>query len=137
MSKTRYYLMRIIISSGVGIVTYLLFQLLLALLIVKGILGEGRLITFQMITGGVSALLSSCLAMSLTKWAPASAVTGIFMVAITILLGVGIYDGIVLNAETLLRIIALLIGGLVPSVLLRKKGRRCTGSAVRKRVRRT
>jgi len=137
MSKTRYYLIRIGISSGVGMVIYLLVQLLLALLIVKGMLGEGRVTGFQIIAGGIGAFLSGCLAVKLTKWAPAATITGILMAVATVLLGVGVYDGIIVSADTLVRISVMLVGGALPTLLLRKKGRRHTGAVGGRRMRRT
>lgn len=137
MSKARFYFLRIGISGGVGMTIYLLFQLLLALLVVKGALPETRLMVFQTAAGGVSVLLSGCLAMSMTKWVPASGLTGIFIVAITLLLSFGLYDGVLLNAETLLRMITMLIGGLLPALPIGKRGRRRKRSAGSGRVRRT
>ena len=134
MSKTRLYFLRIGIACSVALAMYLLFQLLLALLIVKGTLTENRTIVMQIAAGGMSALLGGYLAMNTTKWLPAAGLTGVGIALITAVLGFAIYDGILLNAETLLRVTTMLVGGMIPSLLTGKKKRKRAGKSAGRRV---
>jgi len=136
MSKVRYHFLRIGISGGIGMALYIMLQLLLALLIVKGILPEKRWMISQFAAGGVSTLLGGFVAIRITKWIPAAMLTGIFVTGIAMLLGMGIYDVVLLNTETLLRAIVMLAGGALPALLFGKQGRRRAGGAVSRRARR-
>lgn len=137
MSKWRFYLLRIGVCGGAGVALYLFLQFLLALLVVKNLLSEDRLMALQIAAGGVSTLLGSFLAMRITGWRPASGMTGLCIALITVILGFLIYDGILLNANTLLRISVMLIGGIMPALFFGKKGRKRGRAIGNRRVRRT
>lgn len=137
MSKWRFYLLRIGICGGVGIAIYVLLQFLLALLVVKNLLLEEQLMVSQIAAGGVSALIGGFSAIRITRWVPASGMTGLCIAFITVILGFVIYDGILLNSNTLLRISVMLIGGILPTLFLGKKGRKRGGKIGNRRVRRT
>ena len=123
MSKWRFYLLQIVISGGVGLLIYLLLQLLMALLVVNDVLADSRVMALQVVTGGVSALPSGILAVIVTKWIPATALTGAWLTLLTAVVGFFIYNEIQLDSSTLVRIGAMLIGGFLPLLLFTKKGR--------------
>ena len=135
MSKDRSNLVKITIFGGVGEVMYLLFQLLLALLVVKNLISEERVLAFQVASGAVSALLCGYLAMKATNWILAACLTGSGIAALTAVLGFGIYGDVLLNVDTLLRILAMLLGGLAPALFVGKKGEKRRAKSVGRRVR--
>ena len=120
------------ICGVVGVVLYMLFQLMLAMLIVNGTLPEERIVGAQMLAGAISALLAGVVAWGITGWRIASAATSLAMSVLVMIAGFLIYDGVVMNVSAFLRLGAMLLGGSVFSLIREgkrggRKGRKWMG----------
>ena len=131
MSKGRTLGIDLVVSVGIGMGVYLLAQLLLALLVVKSVVPESGVLGIQVLVGGMGTLLGGLWAAKVLPWGPlpSGAAAALGTAAVTALLGMLLYDGVALTAETGLRLGVMLGGGLLAG------GLRATGGGHRKRRR--
>lgn len=125
----------IAVSIGGGLVVYLLLQLLLAMLAVKGIVPERQVGLLQIFCGGLASLLGGLWAVGMVSWRPLPAALATAMgIALSAALGgVLLYDGISLTADSLARVGAMLAGGLAAALL--RGGKAGGGKRKKKTVR--
>ena len=125
------------ISAGVGLAVYLLAQPLLAFLVIRGWLPEGRAMALQVITAVIAGLTGGLLAVWLVFWRalPAALAAAFGMVLITALTGVLFYDGILLTVESLVRAACMVAGGLAAALSAGKSAR--GGKRKKKKIRGT
>jgi len=111
-------------SIGIGFAAYLLLQLLLALLVVKGVLPEGSVFGAQTAAGMIGTFLGGLWAVGSLPWGalPAAISAALGIAAITVLTGFAVYDGILLSVGTLLRIAAMLAGGFAAALAVGGRG---------------
>ena len=98
---------------------YLLFQLLLASLIVKGTLPEEQAAALQIASGGIGTLLGGLWAVRVLPWGPvpAAMAAAAGVAVLTALAGFAIYNGVLLTGGTLLRLGVMLAGGFLAGCL--------------------
>ena len=109
-----------------GMAIYLLFQLFLAWLIVRGILPETQGEGAQVICGGLAAFLAGL-------WVAGKLAWGVLLSALTVPCGMGVlsclggillFDGVEMTGGTALRLAVMLAGGVLAAVVLAAGGGR-------------
>ena len=132
-SQERSFLLGGVVSVSVGIAVYLLLQLVFALLVVEGMVGESGVEVLQII-GGVIA--GGCAGLGSIKMAGgngSAVVWPVCMVLIVMLLGALIYGDLVVDGLAVARMIAIPAGGIVVKLLTGKRvGRRKRMARARK-----
>lgn len=107
-----------------GMIIYLLSQLFLAWLIVRGILPESKGESMQVLSGGLAAFLAGL-------WVAGKLSLGILLSALTVPCGMGLlscvgggllYDGVEMTNGTLLRLVVMLVGGGLAAVVVAARG---------------
>ena len=123
------------VSVGVTIAAYLLLQLLLACLVVNGTLTEGEASGLQILGGGIAAVFGGVWALRMSGWKWSPAVSALCAVVIIVAAGFAGYGAVEASVETFLRILVILGGGVVVSVMVSKKARKSGKRLRRKTVR--
>lgn len=136
MSKQKSMAVILLKCVGAALLLYLVLQLLLALLTVKGALPEAKLFHAQVCTAVLAVLPGGIYA---GRHSGLGALTAAMLVAAgvavtALLLGLLIWDGIAQTAETGIRLLAMAAGGVLAGLLSarggkkRRKKRRGTGA---------
>jgi len=114
-------------AVGITLGVYVLLQLLLALLMVKGILPQEHTVVSLVAACGIASLLGGVFAVR--KVMLSSALTrGILnsacFCAVLALLGIGIYGRLMIQGSGGLLLVTALLGGLVAGLLGNRKGKK-------------
>ena len=136
MAKQKTSMVAILKSTGAALGAYLLLQMLLALLLVKGALPETRLFTAQAVSGFLAILPGTAYFARRSEWGTMvfSLLTALCFAAFLALIGLLCYDGIAGTTETVIRLLAAAGGGLAVGLLAgkgKKQKRRKKRAAVR------
>ena len=131
MSKGWYYASRVAVCAVTGVVVYILFQLLLAWLVVDGGMEESRIVGARIMAAGITSLLAGFAAWKATGWKLAPVLTSMMMALLTIALGALIYDSVSLEGGAVNILAAMIVGGVLSWILVGGKKRVRKGSRVR------
>lgn len=107
------------IAVAAGMAVYLLFQLFLAWLIVRGILPESKGEAAQVLSGGLSAFLAGLWVAGKLPWGilPSTMTVPCGMGLLSCLSGLLLYDSIRMDNGTVLRLAVMLAGGALAAVV--------------------
>ncbi len=113
-------------GAALSLALYIVFQCLLALLTIKGVVPEGAAFRFQAGSGAVAACCGGTLAIRRTDagtlWAALGS-AAIFAVVL-VLGGMLVCDGVVWSRESLILLAAALAGGVLAGLLGSRRGKR-------------
>lgn len=131
MSKGWYCASRVAVCAVTGVVVYILFQLLLAWMVVDGGMEESHIVGARIMTVGIISLLAGFAAWKATGWKLAPVLTSVMMALLTISLGVLIYDSVSLEGGAVNVLAAMIVGGVLSWILVGGKKNVRKGSGAR------
>lgn len=126
MSKKKTMALALVAGMAGSTMLYLLLQLLLAFLVVRGMVAEDRILTMQ-IAAALFAVIPGCLyAMGYSGLGKAVCAFGVSggMIGIILTLGLLCYERLQWSGPTWLRIAAILGGGLLCVLLRQGRGKK-------------
>lgn len=113
-------------GAALSLALYIVFQCLLALLTIKGVLPEGAAFRFQAGSGAAAACCGGILAIRRTSagtlWAALGS-AAIFAVVL-VLGGMLVCDGVVWSRESVILLAAVLAGGILAGLLGSRRGKK-------------
>ena len=132
-SREKSVLLGGVISVVVGIAVYLSLQLVFALLVVEGMVGERGIEILQIIGAVIAGGCSGLGTIKKAGWNGGEVVLPVCMVLSVMLLGALIYGDLVVDGLAVARMIAIPAGGIVVKLLTGKRvGRRKRMARARK-----
>ena len=132
-SREKSVLLGGVISVAVGIAVYLSLQLVFALLVVEGMVGERGIGILQIIGGVIAGGCAGLGTIKMAGWNGGAVVLPVCMVLSVMLLGALIYGDLVVDGLAVARMIAIPAGGIVVKLLTGKRvGRRKRMARARK-----